>query len=75
MKNDLKNLVAYIAPCGVVGFILGLAQVNIYFSLLACFFAQYYFKKTDVGTLLGLSTFLYGPIAFTAYIIGKALVT
>ena len=74
MKQDLKDLATYVAPCGIVGFILGLAQVNIYFSILACFGAQYFFKKTDLGTLLGLSTFLYGPVAFISYIIGKSLV-
>ena len=74
MKQDLKDLATYVAPCGIVGFILGLAQVNIYFSILACFGAQYFFKKTDLGTLLGLSTFLYGPVAFFSYIFGKSLV-
>lgn len=75
MKNDIKDLAAYVAPCGIVGFVLGLAQFNIYLSILACFGAQYFFKKTDIGTLLGLSTFLYGPVAFISYLFGKSLVT
>lgn len=74
MKQSLKDLATYVAPCGIVGFVLGMAQVNIYFSIIACFVAQYYFKRTDIGVLLGLSTFLYGPVAFISYIFGKSLV-
>lgn len=73
MKEYLKDLAAYIAPCAIVGFFLGAIQLNIWFSVFLCFCAQYFFKKTDIGTLLGLSTFFYGPIAFIAYACGMAL--
>lgn len=75
MKQDLKDLAAYVAPCGIVGFILGLAQFNMYISILACFGAQYFFKKTKFGTLIGLSTYFFGPVAFISYLLGKSLVT
>lgn len=79
----MRDFVSHIAPSVISGLFFGAVSANIYIAHLITLGIQDYFIRkssdrekddgTDLGNMLGLSTFFYLPAEFIGYAIGKLI--
>jgi hypothetical protein len=79
----MKDFLSYVSPSAASGFICGLFNVNVWWTLGIVLLAQYLAirarsenKKDDgqeLGTVLGLSTTFFLPVGFVCFVAARAL--